>query len=141
MVGQLPLFGSKATPPSDTMDASNATVSTLLMVESGRGAAAADEIAATDGVAAVVMGSMDLSIDLGIPGQWEHPKFREACEKVSSACRKHRRIFGLAGIYGNPGVQDWAINQLGARFMLVEQDTSILSAGASKAISTVPLVL
>lgn len=37
--------------------------------------------------------------------------------KVSEACRKHGKIMGLAGIYHQPVIQDWAVNKLGVGFI------------------------
>ncbi|CAK7207720.1 hypothetical protein SEUCBS139899_010531 [Sporothrix eucalyptigena] len=141
MVGQLPLFGSQPTAPGPTMQASNAAISVFVMIESGHGVAAADEIAAVPGVTAVFVGSMDLSIDLGVPAQWTSDPYRTALETISNACRKHSTVFGLAGVYGNAAVQDWALNTLGARFILVEQDVSVLTTGATNAAIAVPPIL
>lgn len=128
-------------PPADLIDQTNRTGSTVLvMIESGEAVARADEIAAVDGVDAIVMGSQDLSVDLGVPGQVNSPQVRAALEAVSRACRKHSKVFGIAGIYNNPALHDWAINTLGARFLLVQLDTSLLTSGGAAAVATVPEV-
>ena len=44
-----------------------------------------------DGVDGVFVGPFDLSISLGIPGQFDHPKFREAIQRVADACRKENK--------------------------------------------------
>lgn len=139
MAGGLALFASKSVSSSEIIEATNKLVSVLVMVESGHGVDHAEEIAAVEGVSAIVIGSSDLSIDLGVPSQWNSNAMRSAYEKVSAACRKHGKIFGLAGVYGNPDFQDWAINKLGARFILAEQDVSLLAAGAEAACKAVPL--
>ncbi|KGO42817.1 Pyruvate/Phosphoenolpyruvate kinase [Penicillium expansum] len=90
-----------------------------------------DDIAAVDGVDVLLIGSNDLAIELGVPGQFESTEFRNALEKVSQSCHKHRKIFGLAGIYDAPEIQDWALNTLGARFILAQQDSGLI-AGAGK---------
>ena len=47
-----------------------------------------DEIVAMDGVDAIMLGPYDLSIGLGIAGQFDHPKFKEAIKKVTTALKK-----------------------------------------------------
>lgn len=76
-----------------------------------------DEIASVDGVDVLLIESNDLSVELGVPGQFETPEFQTALEKVSHACSRHKKIFGLAGIYDAPEIQGWAVNTLGARFI------------------------
>jgi 2-keto-3-deoxy-L-rhamnonate aldolase RhmA len=141
MTGQLPQLGMKSTPVDDVASLMNSSASTVIaMIESGHAVEHAGEIAAVDGIDIVLIGSSDLSIDLGVGNQFDSPKYRSAIEKVSQACTAHGKIFGLAGVYDKPEVQDWAINTLGARFMLVQQDISLISAGAPRAASAVPEV-
>jgi 2-keto-3-deoxy-L-rhamnonate aldolase RhmA len=108
------------------------------MLESAKAVDNADEIAAVEGVDAIVMGSQDLCVDLGVPGQVDSTQARSALEAVSRACRDHGKIFGVAGIYNNPTLQDWAINALGARFLLVQLDVSLLTLGGAQAVAAVP---
>ena len=41
------------------------------------------------GIDAVLVGPVDLSISLGVPGDFEHPKMVEAMEKIRDSCVKH----------------------------------------------------
>ena len=45
-----------------------------------------EEIAALDGVDGVFIGPFDLSISMGIPGQFDHPDFQAALERIKKAC-------------------------------------------------------
>jgi 2-dehydro-3-deoxyglucarate aldolase/4-hydroxy-2-oxoheptanedioate aldolase len=40
------------------------------------------------------VGHFDLSCSLGIPGQFDHPRFKEATAAVLAACIRHRRSAG-----------------------------------------------
>ncbi|OAA60351.1 Pyruvate/Phosphoenolpyruvate kinase [Niveomyces insectorum RCEF 264] len=141
ITGQIPLFGMRSTPPTDMIRLTNESGSTVfLMIESGAGSARADEIAQVPGVDAIVMGTQDLAVDLGVPGQLDHLSVKGALEQVSKACATHGKIFGIAGIYGNAALQEWAINTLGARFLLTQQDTSALFAAGAQAVKAVPAV-
>lgn len=141
MTGQLPQFGLQGIPVQETIRQANQSASTVFaMIESHDAVERAGEIAAVEGVDVILVGSLDLSIELGIPGQFNSEEYRTALETVSKACRTHGKIFGLAGIYDDPVIQDWAINELGVRFMLVQQDTSLISGGGKRAAAAVPLV-
>lgn len=106
--------------------------SVILMIEAADSVEHIDSIAAVDGVDALLIGCLDLSTDMGIPGQFDAREFRRALETVSAACQRHGKIMGLAGLYENPEIQDWAINTLKVRFMMCQQDSNILAAGAIK---------
>lgn len=54
-----------------------------------------DELVSVPGVDAVMVGPADLSISLGIPGQFEHPKLIEAIDKIIESCNKHGVAPGL----------------------------------------------
>ncbi|MEQ1884715.1 MAG: aldolase/citrate lyase family protein [Bryobacteraceae bacterium] len=48
-----------------------------------------DELVSVPGIDAVMIGPADLSISLGVPGEFEHPKMIEAIGKIRDACEKH----------------------------------------------------
>ncbi|KAJ5209452.1 hypothetical protein N7449_003831 [Penicillium cf. viridicatum] len=133
MTGQLPVFGLEPTPAKRIIEETNVHASTvLLMIETKDSIENVDDIAAVDGVDVLLIGSNDLAIELGVPGQFQSPEFRNALEKVSQSCRKHRKIFGLAGIYEAPDIQNWALNTLGARFILAQQDSGLIASAGKK---------
>lgn len=136
MTGQMPIFGMRGMAVDQTIEFCNKSGSTVFaMIESRDAVERVDEIAAVEGVEVVLVGSMDLTIDLGIGGQFDKPEYRSSLEKISQACRAHGKVFGVAGVYDNPALQDWIVNGLGARFMLVQQDLSLLSSGGVKAVN------
>ena len=53
-----------------------------------------DEIAAIEGVDLLFIGPADLSISLGVVGQFHHEKLWEAIDRVAAACRKHGKAWG-----------------------------------------------
>jgi 2-keto-3-deoxy-L-rhamnonate aldolase RhmA len=79
----------RASPLIDAFSANNNRTILALQIENLGGVDAADEIAALDGVDILWVGHMDLSVSMGIPGQFENPKFKTAIERVHRACRKH----------------------------------------------------
>ena len=67
-------------------------------IETADGVANVREIAAVEGIDVLWIGHFDLSNSLGIPGQFEHPKFRAALDSVLAACREFNKVPGfLAG--------------------------------------------
>lgn len=131
MTGQLPAFSLTTQCPDVVISETNATGSTvMLMIETRGSIDNIDDIARVPGVDVLLVGSNDLSIELGIAGQFDNPTFRSALQKVSQAAKKYEKIFGLAGIYDRTEFHDYAINELGARFILGQQDSGVLAKGA-----------
>ena len=88
-----------------------------------------DGVAAVDGADGILIGTFDLSIELGILGDWETPKLKQALEKIGMACEKHGKLFGVAGLNHLLEVLKWIINTLGARFIVGKGDMAIVSDG------------
>ena len=99
------------------------------MLETAEGVENCEAIAAVDGVDVLLIGSGDLTTDLGIPGQVDHPQLRTAYERVAAACRAHKKVLGVGGIRHNTNLQGDLI-RLGARFVIAGTDTNYVLAGA-----------
>ena len=67
----------------------------IAQIETVRGAAAVDEIAAVDGVDVVWLGHFDLTNFMGIPGEFTHPKYLAGVASVVEAARAARQGGGL----------------------------------------------
>lgn len=142
MTGQLPIFSLRPKPILEIVDETNAGGSVvILMIESRESIGNIEEIAATGGADVLLVGSNDLSIELGVPGQFRSQEFRSALEAVSDACKRHGKVLGLGGIYENKELLDWAINTLGAKFILGQQDSGLLARSSKEcaaALSEIP---
>lgn len=64
------------------------------LIETAEGVENACEIAALKGVDALWIGHFDLSVSMGIPGQFDHPDFQAAVARVADAARKHDKSLG-----------------------------------------------
>lgn len=73
----------------------NAGVTAIAQIETRRGVAQADAIAAVDGIDILFIGHSDLGMDLGCFGQADAPALREAETAVLAACRRHGKRAGL----------------------------------------------
>ncbi len=108
------------------MDSANRETMVVLQVENRECVEALFDVAATPGVDALMIGPFDLSISLGIPGQFDDPIFWKAFDRMVEACEKA----GIApGIHmGNAGQLKKAAER-GARFLVCGSDASVLLAG------------
>ncbi len=108
------------------MDSANRETMVVLQVESRECLEAVFEIAATPGVDALMIGPFDLSISLGIPGQFDDPVFWKAVDRVVEAAEKA----GVApGIHMGNAAQLKKAAERGMRFLVCGSDASVLLAG------------
>ena len=105
----------------------NEELLTVVQIESARAVENAEAIAAVDGVDVLFIGPMDLSINMGIMGEFgENPKFIAACEKVLGACRKAGKASGILLL--GPGQLDKAVSD-GFTFLALGSDGGQLAMG------------
>src|SRR5579862_3286599 len=67
----------------------NANTLVCFQIETKKALDAREELLSVPGIDAVLIGPADLSISLGVPGEFQHPKMVEAMEAVRDSCRKH----------------------------------------------------
>jgi len=67
----------------------NQNVMVVLQIETKLAVEKRDELLSVPGLDAVLIGPVDLSISLGIPGDFENPKMIEAMEQIRDSCVKH----------------------------------------------------
>lgn len=72
----------------------NEKSSMIVQIESQEGVKNIDQILKNDSVDGAMIGPYDLSGSMGIPGQLDHPKIKEACKIVIEACKKHNKTSG-----------------------------------------------
>jgi 2-keto-3-deoxy-L-rhamnonate aldolase RhmA len=89
-------------PFSDVIDHVNQNTLTVLQIESGKAVEAREEILSVPGIDAVMIGPADLSISLGVPGDFQNPKMIEAMEAIRDTCARR----GIA-----PGTQTRSVPQ------------------------------
>lgn len=94
----------------------------IVNIESVPAIEALDEILRVPGLDAVLIGPHDLSCSLGLPEQWDHPKFLTACETIFRKAR-------AAGI--GAGIHFWGDVSQQARFLNLGANMLIHSADIS----------
>jgi len=86
-----------------------------------------DEVAAIEGVDVLFIGPADLSMELGIFGQFDHPVFVEALNKIVAAAKKANKAVGI--LFFNP--DDYQrYHNLGIRFLACGADATFVAEGA-----------
>ena len=67
----------------------------IAQVETAAGIENVERIAGVDGIDVLWIGHFDLTNSLGIPGQFNHPTFTSAVDRIVSACRRHGKAAGF----------------------------------------------
>ena len=77
------------------MAALNHRTLTIAQIETDEGLSNVEAIAAVPGVDVLWVGQFDLSNFMGIPGQFEHPAFNSALDRVVAACAAHGKTAAI----------------------------------------------
>jgi 2-keto-3-deoxy-L-rhamnonate aldolase RhmA len=132
MGGALQQHGFAPMPVGDAARLANEETLVVVMIESPQGVANADEIAATKGVDALLIGTNDLCFEMGIPGNFNDPRVADAYKKVIAACRKHGKFPGMGGMYTPELLERHIV--MGAQLILSGSDFSfVMQAGTARA--------
>ena len=108
----------------EAMEYGNSRVISIAQVETKLAVDNADAIAAVNGIDALLIGPNDLSISLGIPGDFFNPVQIDAMKHVASACKKRGKAFG---IHAGPKVLEKFMDDL--TLVMMQGDTDVLAAG------------
>jgi len=114
------------------MHAANERTTLFCLIETEEGVENADAIAAVDGVDCIWIGHFDLTTSLGIPGQFEHPKYLAAVDKIKAAGRKHNRSLGRLVSTTDEGI---ALYKQGFDFCCYSGDVWLLQQALTEAIN------
>ena len=107
---------------------SNDNTLITVMIETPKAVRNAEAIAAVPGIDCLLVGSSDLSVEMGIPGENGHPKIQEAVDKVIAACKKHRKFPGMGGAYSEELLQLYIGK--GMKLLLAGNDLPMLTNAA-----------
>lgn len=135
IAGAQPQLDFATHPPAETARVINDTTFLIMMLETPKAIANADAIAAVPGVDAMLIGTSDLSMELGIPGQFNHPDIINSYEVMITACRKHNKHPGMGGVYDPPLMQKYI--KMGVRLVLAGSDLALLMSAARTRVADV----
>ena len=128
--GGMPYFGFRAVPIAQAMQTMNAETLIVVMLETPKAIANADAIAAVPGVDVLLIGTNDLMIEMGLPGEFAHAEVAAAYETVIAACRRHGKSPGMGGVYTDDLMVKYAA--MGMRMIIAGNDRAILMDGAGR---------
>jgi len=126
--GPPPIYGYMAPHVAEAQQAINDEVLTVVMIESPEAVKNADDIAAVDGIDVLLIGSFDLTSELGIAGQMGHQKLIDAYQSVADACHKHGKALGMGGINDDENARRYIA--MGSRFITSGNDHSFIVSGS-----------
>ena len=112
--------------------AANNRSTLFCQIETAAGVENSEAIASIDGVDALWVGHFDLSVSLGIPGQFDHPDFRRAIDRTVAACQKHKKALGRLVPTVELGVE---LYRAGFDFICYSGDVWVLHNALAEAIT------
>ncbi len=120
--------------PAEKIKLANARTLVIAQIETERGLANVEDIAAVPGIDVLWVGHFDLTNFLGIPGQFEHPTYLDALKRVVAAGRRHKKGLGFLS-----ADTTWAKSYKahGFNMLAAGTDMSLLMAGVKGVLDSV----
>ena len=126
-------------PAAPALRAANRDVVFFPKIETPEGIEEIEAIAALDGVDGIWIGHFDLSVAMGIPAKFDHPRFQAAMQRVGAACTHvdkygKSRISAACGFYEDTetGV---ALHDIGVDFLCYSGDAWLVQRGVAEGIA------
>ena len=118
-------------PVPQKLAAANKRTTFFAQIETADGVKNADAIAAVPGVDCLWVGHFDLSVSLGIPGEFDNPKFTRAIDRVIAAAGKHGKALGRLVPTVEQGL---ALHRAGFDFICYSGDVWVLQNALTEAV-------
>lgn len=116
----------------DKFSAANKRTTVFCQIETAEGVENASAIAGTPGVDCLWVGHFDLSVSLGVPGEFDSPKFKKAIERVTAATKEHGKALGRLVPTVEQGLE---INAQGFDFVCYSGDVWVLHNALAEAVA------
>jgi 4-hydroxy-2-oxoheptanedioate aldolase len=110
------------------IEAANRESIVVAHLESAAGVEAAPEVAAVEGVDVLLIGVLDLSHDLGLAGQLDHPSVQEGAQRIAAAAADAGKTIGVV-VGDRPSADAWIAK--GAGYVLTTIESFIAPAARS----------
>ena len=118
-------------PVKEKFAAANKRTTLFCQIETAEGVKNAEAIAAIPGVDCLWVGHFDLSVSLGVPGDFGSKTFTDAVAQVVAAAKKHGKSLGRLVPTVEQGVE---LNRQGFDFICYSGDVWVLHDALAKAI-------
>jgi 4-hydroxy-2-oxoheptanedioate aldolase len=129
--GALSHYRYRSFPSAETNAAMNETTSLVVMMETVAALENVEEIIATDGVDMLLVGSNDLCAEMGITGQFDNPKLKDAFARSIEAARKVGKHVGIGGLASRDDLMAEFV-RMGARYVSTGTDLAFLSSACAQ---------
>ncbi|MGI5899532.1 MAG: HpcH/HpaI aldolase family protein [Christensenellales bacterium] len=129
--------GYKNGEVTDMLRQANKSNIVVVQVESPEAITAVEDILAVEGLDGVLVGPNDLTQQMGILGQYEHPDVQEAIRRVAVAAAACGKWSGI--ITGNEKLARYC-HSLGMSFFSVGSELSLLAKSAGKLLDDVSAI-
>ncbi|MBA3440030.1 MAG: aldolase [Pyrinomonadaceae bacterium] len=90
-----PQLGYKTLSMPEIIEYLNAQTMIIVQFETGLSIEKCDELLSVPGIDVAMVGPADLSISLGVPGEFDHPKLLKAIDTLVEACGRHGVVPGI----------------------------------------------
>ena len=80
---------------SEIIEHANRSVLAVVQFETATALERADELLSVPGLDIVMVGPADLSVSLGVPGEFDNPKLVAAVDRLIDQCRRHNVVPGI----------------------------------------------
>jgi len=129
--GTLPHLHYRSFSAAEAYPALNEATMVIVMMETLEALDKVEEIAAVDGIDMMLVGSSDMTAEMGIAGQYEHPRLRDVFQRTITACRKHGKHVGVGGLSTRPDLIAQYVT-MGARYVSTGTDLAFLSSACTQ---------
>lgn len=123
-------FGYRPPAAAEAQKVLNAEVLIVPMIETPLAVENADAIASIEGIDALLIGTNDLSLEMGISGQVGHARIKAAYKTVAEACKRHGKVLGMGGVYDETLASEYI--GMGVSLVLGANDHSLLLNAATQ---------
>lgn len=127
----LPHYQFRSVPAKVSNPITNAATLVIPMIETLEALDLVDEIAAVEGVDSLLIGTNDLTAEMGIPGDYDNPRLTEAYERTIAACNQHGIWVGVGGLHARLDLVE-KFCKMGARWVMAATDGPLLLGAATK---------
>jgi 2-keto-3-deoxy-L-rhamnonate aldolase RhmA len=125
MAGGMPQLKYRSFPRIEAMRALNDATMVVVMMETPEALEHVEEIAAVDGIDLLLVGTNDLTTEMGIVGEFDDPRVHDAYARTLAACRKYGKHVGVGGQPSRPDLSARYV-KMGARFVSTGTDLTFM---------------
>ncbi len=126
----------RSAPVHEALAAANRRSVFIALIETEEGIENVEAIAAVDGVDCLWVGHFDLSVSMGIPGDFANPRFGAALLRIQAAARAHGKSLGR--MVPSPEAAKEAFMQ-GADFICYSGDVWLFQQALSQGVAAIRL--